>query len=215
MQSITEILAKSNMSNRLITDFDLKALLPGTNASRYALVNKAIQKGELIHLKRGVYIVKHPLISSSFTQYYIACQMVAHSYISFESALSYHQWIPERVSIISCALLKGRSKTYTTPLGQFQYQKVITQPYEGLTAVERVCIQSKPTLIASPVRAFFDLVYERKLEWQGIRFLTDSLRIEPDNLSAFSLEVLEQFEMVYRSKKINHFISHMKKALFS
>lgn len=212
---MTEFLVHANLVNRVVTDSDLKLLLPGTDASRYALVNKALQKGELIHLKRGAYLVKHPLITQKITGYYIGCQLVPHSYISFESALSFHQWIPERVNIISCGLLKGRNKLISTPIGQFQYRKIITNPIEALTGVKREMIAGKPALMASPTRAFFDLVQERKLEWQGIHYLTDSLRIEPENLSAFSLNLLETLQLVYRSKKTIAYIKQMKKALYS
>ncbi len=215
MQKITELLISSNLAERVISNFDLKELLLTTNASRYALVNKAINKGELIHLKRGAYLVNHPLITKKFTGYYIACQMVSHSYISFESALSYHQWIPERVNIICAGLLRGRSKDYSNAYGTFQYKKIITTPCEGLLGVEREIINSKPVLMATPVRAFFDLVYERNLEWQGLNFLTESLRIESEHLSDFTKDILDQFENIYRSKTVIRYITKMKKALYS
>lgn len=215
MQKITELLISSNLAERVISDFDLKELLLTTNASRYALVNKAINKGELIHLKRGAYLVYHPLITKKFTSYYIACQMVSHSYISFESALSYHQWIPERVNIICAGLLRGRSKNYSNTYGTFQYKKIITNPCEGLLGVEREIINSKPVLMATPVRAFFDLVYERNFEWQGLNFLTESLRIEAEHLSEFTQVTLDQFESIYRSTAVTRYIKKMKKALYS
>ncbi len=214
MQTITELLLQSKMAHRLISTLDLKAILSGTNASRYALVNKAIKSGELIQLKRGMYTVNHPLIDNSLAQHYIACQLVPHSYVSFERALSFHQWIPEKVNVVSCALLTGRNKELTTPLGDFQYKKIITNNYKGLIGVNRESIASHPVLMASPVRAFFDLVYVRKIEWQGINFLTDSLRFEPECLNKFTLETLNSLQLIYHSRRILLFIQKMKKDMY-
>lgn len=216
MKNFSESLVQAGMADKVITDSVLKILLNGTPASRYALINKAIKRNEVIHLKRGAYLFNHPLYNTAITsQFFIACQLMPHSYISFESALSYHQWIPEKVNTITCGLLSGRNKIYNTPLGQFEYAKIITNEYEKLTGVQREIINSKPILIASPVRAFFDLVYEKKIPWQGISYLTDSLRIEPENLSTFTLESLEQMKSVYHQKKVNEFITQLKKALYS
>ena len=216
MKNIAKSLIQAGIADKFITDSVLKSLLDGSPASRYALINKAIKKKELTHLKRGAYLFNHPLYKNTIpSQFFTACQLVPHSYISFESALSYHQWIPEKVSVVTCGLLSGRNKTYSTPLGQFEYIKILTQEYEGLAGVQREIIQSKPVLMASPVRAFFDLIYEKKIPWQGISYLTDSLRIEHENLSAFTFEILEKMKLVYRQNKVNTFINHFKKALYS
>ena len=215
MQYITELLFTANMANKLVTDRDLKLLLPGSDASRYGLVNKAIKHGELIHIKRGAYVLNHPLVQSKVSQYYLACQLVPHSYISFESALSYHQWIPERVDVISCALSSGRSKSYATPRGNFEYKKIVTSPYESLTGVQRKVIGSQVILLASPLRALFDLVYEKKIKWQGLSFITDSLRIESENLKSLTYNAIEQFDSVYKTKNVLQFIHLLKKAYFN
>lgn len=214
MQTITDILLKAKIADRVVSDRDLKQLLPGSDASRYGLVHKAMQKGELVHLKRGAYLVQHQHIPQGISQYYIACQLLPHSYISFESALSYHQWIPEGVEIVSCGLLKGRNKLFATPVGRFQYRKILTRPLQGLTGVKREMINNKPALIALPTRAFFDLVLERKLEWQGLSYITESLRVEPEHLSEFTSDILDNYQSVYRSKKTVAFINQMKKALY-
>ena len=57
MQTITEKIIEADFKNHIFTEIDLTRLLPGTIARHYGLVNKALKKGELIRLRRGLYII--------------------------------------------------------------------------------------------------------------------------------------------------------------
>jgi len=50
--------------------------------------------------------------------------------------------------------------------------------FEFLGGVSRQTVNGKPFLIAKPLRALADYVYERKVKWIGIDFLLEGLRIE-------------------------------------
>ncbi len=66
------------MTNKLFTNEDLKRLLMGTPASRYALINKALKKGEIVQLRRGIYVMGRKYAHDPFSQFNIASQMIPH-----------------------------------------------------------------------------------------------------------------------------------------
>jgi hypothetical protein len=57
MLKTTEKLLESHLSGHVFTGFEIAYLFDGTAASRYALINKALKKQELIQLKRDAYIL--------------------------------------------------------------------------------------------------------------------------------------------------------------
>jgi hypothetical protein len=62
-------------------------------------------------------------------------------------------------------------------LGLFEYQTVSVNPFKFFTGVYRFDKNGKPFLMASPLRALADLIYEREWQWVGIDFLNEGLRI--------------------------------------
>src|SRR5579863_1173434 len=87
-----------------LTDAELEALLEGTPDSRYGKVKRLLAQGKLLHIRRGLYcltdmlgylIKPHP--------FELAQYIYGPSYISFESALSFYQLIPETVYTVTSA----------------------------------------------------------------------------------------------------------------
>lgn len=88
-----------------ISGIDLHFILDKTANSRQAIIKRAIRKGYLVPLRRDLYLIKSvkKVLLNSFE---IAPIIYGPSYVSFESALSYHGWIPEAVRTITCATVK-------------------------------------------------------------------------------------------------------------
>ena len=103
------------------------------------IVKRAIGNGEIIHVRRGLYC-----LSQKFNRYGISRNVLANlvygpSYVSMETALSVHGWIPEAVhSVVSVSL--GRAKTFETPVGYFDYVQISQTPL--FAAVERIVGES-------------------------------------------------------------------------
>lgn len=213
MLKTTEILINAGLANKVFNNADFKELFPGTAASRYGLLNKALAKGEVLQLKRGAYILNQKYNNQKISKYYIASQIVPHSYVSLESALSFHGWIPEKVTVVSSVIHSGRSKSFLTEFGEFEYRFIPIQPYEFLTGVQRKTIDEQPFLIASGIRALLDLVYEKGYEWRGLDFIQESLRIEIDNLKIISNTDYKDINNVYRSKRVLKFLQNMLQEL--
>lgn len=211
--NLIERLTDAGMANKVFTNADVKRVLNGTPASRYAFINKALKKNQIIQLKRGIYVMSQKYARENFSQFNIASQMIPHSYVSLESALSFHGWTPEGVPVISSVIHQGRSKTFDTPLGEYQYRFIPVNQYEFLTGVLRKTMNEQPFLIASPLRALMDLVYEKKLDWQGIDFLLESLRIEIDSLFSLKQDDFKKIKSVYRSKRVLAFINQLEDSI--
>ncbi len=213
MLTTIEKIVDSDLAKHAFTEVDLEQLFDGTAASRYALVNKALKKEELIRLRRGLYILCEKYFPGNLSKYYLANRIIPHSYISLESALSYHGWIPERVESITCVSTSKRALSFATKFGEYHYYPIPTNEYEFLTGVKREKAGGYPFLIATPLRALADLFYIKRINWQGIDFLTDSLRIEQEELSTISEDQIINLKEVYRSKRILSLLNNLSKEL--
>ena len=133
------------------SDTTLRCLTQGTPNSRYGLVKRAIRAGEIIHLRRGLYVLSKRYRRHPANLYEIAQNIYGPSYISVESALSYHGWIPEAVYTVTSACAK-RSKVVKTPLGLFSYDHLPSNDFYG--GVLRVAsAEGGVFLMATPWRA--------------------------------------------------------------
>lgn len=212
MTTLKDKIIEAHFADQILTDVDLNGLLDGTDAARYGMVNKALKKGELIKIRRGLYILADKYRHKKLSKFFLASRIVPHSYISLESALSYYGWIPERVAMATSVLALGRTKKFITPLGEFVFYQLPVNEYEFLTGVTRVEeIKSEPFLLATPLRALADYVYVKKIDWEGLGYLTNSLRIDIDSLMQIDLNHFPEIEKVYRSKRVLHFLDSLKK----
>ncbi|MFA6645697.1 MAG: hypothetical protein WCS59_01135 [Sphaerochaetaceae bacterium] len=83
-------------------------------ASPKAKLTQMIKRGEIIQICRGVYstLDTDPRLP-------VASMIYSPSYISFETALAYHQLIPERThAIMSAAFRLTKEKYFDTPFGR-------------------------------------------------------------------------------------------------
>ncbi len=122
------------------------------------------RSGELIRLRRGLYIASSASGTREVSRELIANNLYGPSYVSCESALSYHRLNPERVNAVVSSTFK-RAKSYSTPLGEFEY---ITVPEDYYSiAIEQVLVGDEYAfLIATPEKALCDLI----ISTSGLRF---------------------------------------------
>lgn len=213
MLNSTEKILKAGLGEHVFSDIDLRTLFDGSPQSRYGLVNKALKKGELIRLKRGLYMLAQEYQKELFSKYYFAARIMPHSYISLESALAYHGWIPERVPDIYSVANSTRTLRVSSPVGLFIFYPVPMQQYEFFAAVTRAFHGEKPFFIASPLKALADLVYLRKLKKYDVDYLINSLRIDEEHLAALTLQDFEELVPVYYSGHVVQFLKNLKKEL--
>jgi hypothetical protein len=212
MLASTEKLQDAGFGERIFTERELAHVFGGTPARRYGLVNKALAKGELVRICRGVYMLAEKYRSIKLSQFVVASRIIPGSYISFESALSYHGWIPERVVVVMSGIYKGRTRTFETPLGEFKYVHLPVNELEFLNGVSR---NGRAFLMAKPLRALADYIYDRKIEWTGIDFLLEGLRIEEEQLKTLKLNDFKEVLPVFRAKRVRSFLQQLQKEIIS
>lgn len=172
-------------------------------AARYGLVKRAIAKGDLIHVRRGLYcLAKHQQKKPNLFE--LAHLVYGPSYVSLESALSAHGWIPERVVGITSASLK-RSAIFENPLAVFSYARVPKQTFYAGVEIKK---ENDATIfMALPWTALADYVYVRKKDWQGIKPVIGSLRVDEETIFSSGFHgVYEGLIQNYKSRRVKNFL---------
>jgi predicted transcriptional regulator of viral defense system len=188
-------------------------LSPG---ARNILVHRAVDAGEVQQLKRGLYVLSAPFRKTHPHPFAVAPMLYAPSSISLESALAFHGLIPEAVYQTSSTTPK-RTRSFETPLGNFVFQAVPSS--NSLAGVESIKLDNIFwAFIATPFKAIADLVYLRKeVDWttNGIAFLTESMRMESDDLFAISLSAADEVIGSIRNKRTREYMRNLKEELKS
>lgn len=214
MQTLTETLIDRALNNRVLTDIQLGHILTGSDQRRYHLVNRALKAGELVRLRRGLYVLADRFRDRRIHPYALAQAFVPGSYVSFESALAYHGWIPEAVFSTACATPGRKTLQYSHPrFGQFSFHPLAIREGYFLEQVLREVQEEQVFLLAKPLRALMDLVCQRKLTWTGMDWLTGSLRIEYQSLRQVTGAEIHSLRQVYKHKQVIHFLDALGREL--
>lgn len=181
----------------------LARLLDGTPQRRYNLVNRALQHGELLQLRRGLYLLAPQLQNKLPHPFVLAQALQTGSYVSFETALGFHGWIPESVPV-TLSVLPGRRRLEVdhAVLGLFRFYPLALRQGCFLEAVDRHTFAGQSALVAQPLRALLDIVCLRKLEIGSIRALTQSMRIDAELLMQTQAPAWQALQRVYAHKRM-------------
>jgi hypothetical protein len=192
-----------NLGSPYVRSSQLRLFLPKSADQRFSQVKRAQQKGLLIQIRRGLYLLGGYLTPRRAHPFELAQFIYGPSYISLESALSYHGLIPEAVYTI-CSVSIHRKKTFKTPLGLFSYDRLPAERF--FVGVERIEEPPYVFFMATPWKAICDYVYCNKKDWTSLKPLFESLRIEPEDLPRPSPEELSELQSFYHQERINRFL---------
>lgn len=210
MNKLTEHVL-SYLPHSQFTSQEVAALFPGSEDRRYGLVKRAIASGEIIHIRRGLYCLAPKYRKRGINIYALAQYVYGPSYVSMESALSWHGWIPEAVHSITSASFK-KSKEFKTPLGLFSYDRIAQRLF--YSEVKRLTDESGNVfLMASPLKALSDYVYVRKKNWKGIAPVIGSLRVETEALEKVNRDSIEGLISNYSNSRVKRFLEGLRKDL--
>lgn len=194
----------------VFTDTEVSSLLQKSPNAQYGLIKRGIASEDIIPLRRGVYGLGKKYRRQPFNLFELANKIYVPSYVSLESALSYHGWIPE-ATYTTTSISAKRSKEFDTLVGMFSYCRI---PPFNFIGVERVAEGRSIFLMASPTKALIDHVYINKIEGMGIKELAESLRIESDHLGQISLEIVARLVETYKSKRITRFVRTLTRGIW-
>ena len=210
MTPLTEIIIDSGNADRIFSAHQLERLLGGGDVRRYGLVNRALKSGELLKARRGLYVLEDKYRRYPVHPFALAQQLRPGSFISAETALSFHGWIPEAVHSTLSVIHGGKSQQFTHEIfGQFEFRRMTVNSGDFLQAVSRYELENQVALIANPIRALLDLAYLRKLSWQGLDYLMDGLRIDEEHLRAVPFTQIKKLLLIYQGKRELEFIEKL------
>lgn len=197
-----------NWKRPYISGTDLLHLLDGSFDSRHGIIKRSIKEGYLTPIRRDFYLIKQSLNKTLLDNFEIAPIIYGPAYISFESALSYHGWIPEAVRSITCASSK-KSKEFDTPIGIFSYQHIPVKAFS--LGVNQYKNEQATLFIADPWKALADMIYAHKKHWKTLNDLSLDLRIENESFEHSEKKLLEELILEYPSPRVQNTLHLLQK----
>lgn len=168
------------------------------------------KNNRLIKIKRGLYTD-----NINENQFLIGNILYSPSYISFETALSFHNMIPERVvAIRSATFKKNKSKTYRTKVGLFCYQDINQNAYPY--GIDIIKLDGEDILIASKEKALTDMlsiIPKRKDLNEMHELLFDDLRINEYVFDELDFKLLSDLCDLYQSYNLKLLKSYIRRFL--
>ena len=176
-----------------VSGAEVKACFPDLSSPEKKV--QALEKsGELIRLKRNLFIVNSELTGKDTDVRLCAIHLYGPSYVSLQWALRYYGLIPERVFMMTSVTTK-RSRSFKTPIGTFSYMQVPSGYFPiGINSVEENGVHF---LIASPEKALCDTILKDNfVPHQSVKalaaYLEEDLRLDMEMLQRFDTRILRE-----------------------
>ena len=176
-----------------VSGADIKSCFPGL-ASPEKKVQALEKSGELIRLKRNLFIINEELTGRETDVRLCANHIFGPSYVSFQWALRHYGLIPEQVFLMTSATTK-RSRLFETPIGNFRYIQVPGSYFP--VGVESREDNGISFLMASPEKALCDtILLDNFVPDQSIKslavYLEEDLRLDMDILGELDVNIIGQ-----------------------
>ena len=176
-------------------------------------IQRMVEKGELISLKRGLYLVGDNWREAAFSYELLANAIYAPSYISLSWALSKYQLIPEQVHEVTSISYK-RSQRVENKIGRFSYIQSKSSLFSiGLNIMSE---DSKTNFrIASKEKALCDMIiYSKGLTLRSLKemqeYLGENLRIDPEDLIDFDTAIIQAcIDCGYKKTSLYYLLSYI------
>ena len=210
MQTITE-LALGKVSGGVFTREQAALWVGGRGARLDALLKRGVGQGEVWRVHRGLYCLSDRYTQGRIDPLELAQRIHGPSYVSLETALSYHGWIPEAVYAVTNAAV-GRSRTFHTPVGLFSFTCIPQRLF--LAGVRRVAgAGGAAFFLATPLKALADHVYAQRCNWRSADPVVKSMRVEEASLAALTGEQFDEVMSAYRPGRVARFLAGLRKDL--
>jgi hypothetical protein len=182
--------------------------------ARKALLKRACQKGDLIRVRNGLYLLGEKKRKTSISLFEIANFIIEPSYVSLESALSHYGLIPEAVYTTTSVTTKS-SLEQKTPVGQFSFSYLKTEYFNF--GFYRIKDGDQKYLIATPLKALIDYIVLMKKHYKTVEEIEEDLRFDFDefiNYKKFvNKEKINEMLTVYKSYRIQVILKDIRKRL--
>ncbi len=193
-----------------IQDTDLAEIMGKSDEARYSAVNRAMTSGLLLRMKKGFYLIKSQIKRMLPDEFELAPLLYLPSFVSLESALSYHNWIPEAVRSTTSVSPK-RAQEFRTPLERFNYRRVPQKWFYG--EVTRTQTRTGIRLVAEPWRALADYMYVTRKSWDNLEQLELDMRIDFFTVMESDIESLKSVVQKYPSPRVRTILKRFLKEI--
>lgn len=179
-----------------------------------SFLKRACQKGDLVRVRNGLYLVGEEKRKSHYNSFSIANYIVEPSYVSLESALSFYGLIPEAVYTTTSVTTKIGSE-FETPVGQYSFSYLKTGYFNfGFYQIKD---SRHKYLIATPLKALMDYVVLRRKEYKLLEDLEEDLRFDIDEFFTYEKFVnkdkINEMLNVYKSYRLQVILKQLRKRL--
>ena len=176
---------------------------------------RALEKdGQLIRLKRGLYVVSSEVSGKPINACLCANHIYGPSYVSQQWALRWYGLIPERVYTMTSVTTK-RTRMFENSLGRFTYEQVKPEYFAiGVNSIEE---DGVTFMMASREKALCDLIlHDTYLPQQSVKglwqYLEEDIRFDVDELASFDVGIIEACAKFGRKENIlNNLIKILKR----
>ncbi|HEY3330215.1 MAG TPA: hypothetical protein VGK19_09365 [Capsulimonadaceae bacterium] len=175
---------------------------------------RMVAEGDVVRVRQGLYVFGAPFRRQPIVREQLANLIYGPSYVSLDSALSFHGLIPERVDAVT-SVTTGRSREFQTPFGSFSYHSLAPNRYSvGVTLVTSGIVSF---LIATPEKALADKVWTDKRFGGAMNdfedYLLADLRLDISSLAELDAERLQYIERSYNSRKVSNLVRYITKIM--
>ena len=149
------------------------------------IITKLTVDGWLIRLKRGLYAISD-LSNRGFLSlfpYVVANLLVAKSYVSFESALSYYGMFDQLTDKV-VSISQMRYKTAQINAMEYSFVNIQEKWFFGW---QEVLIDTKKVRIATAEKALIDMIQFHKSKY-SVDIVIEKLRLHQDNITIEKLD---------------------------
>lgn len=168
-------------------------------ANPFGKISRMVKKEELVPITKGLYETE-----KNISGFYLAGAIYGPSYISFNTALSYYEMIPEAVyAFCSATCGKLKKKEYRNAFGTFTYRDIPSEAFRyGIKIIKEGEYYFR---IATLEKALCDKLYDSpiiKSIKDMERFLFIDLRIDEDIFNTLNREDIYFLSKKYHSSNI-------------
>lgn len=199
----------STLGNIPVTSSVIASLYPEVK-TKFAKVAQLEKAGEIIRLKRNLFVVTPDETGIPLSSGLIANHLLAPSYISMHSALRYYGLIPEAVYTTQSMTFKS-AKAFNTPVGNFCYYHISREAYPiGITQIKKA---NAVYIMATPEKALCDLIANQpgitlRYKKEALEFLEKNLRFDMEKFYQFHPDIFAEYAQ--KGKKATSILTILK-----
>lgn len=163
------------------------------------------KKGYLTKVRNGWYVLTGQAIGEPLL-FAIANQIYVPSYVSLESALSWHGLIPEGVFQVT-SVSSRKTQIFDSPMGRFAYHSLSPALLAGYRMLESGGWRFK---MAEPEKALLDFLHLRP-EYDTLPAI-ESLRLNSLIIQGLNREKIMRYAALYSNKSLLKRLKHLDHA---